>query len=930
MDDGFNTSHLQYLTSPPGPTITISDWDVQNPTNANQIRYFLSAIDKMHDFESVYKAAIPNIRTTHFNVVDGNAAKWINATENASTKLTASAGTLQQIIDFKSYIKSVAMEGAAPQLTIGTSSFNYADKAPFTMHTMNVVSDLGEYKTLLPPTRDCFISLRGTAAEFDANAGRIRDLLNVGEGGAYVSKDAFPLDSETVSKIFRVANGNDKFPFGSYLSQLLDPATETKIILPVSKPVTIQSLYCVLSGDRRLFIEINMQTGGGERNAKIKFGISSAGPAINWSTEPAITINNKTPIPSIQDCVVWMLGNNTKTLKKTGAKIWNALKTGNLKQNTQAATMDGYFSMILANIAGIPGIGTLSPEDKDLIAIASKTNGDQSYKWDQLIADALGYQTSLHGTYKVTVDYYEFLDDVHSKQVNSVFASKSGRSLTTGRSIYTMTIYLKPLSETAATEFKAAAEAAKNKLQEKIKAHRDGLTVDMIIGLRATFVTKLTELLAEFQTRFTDYLPMNENSRNTKYRYGETIDIESQQIANQYYSACQIVLDILGKIWSLDKAINKINLSVANDLPTLQLLISAKNAYDDAAAYSTGFATASAANGAFTKDLTEWTKQGSGIDSVVNSFNYQIGVLSKNMFPISNVVPVKGLYGLSKPIIIGWFEYINDRFNEWKQPINVVPGGYKPSVAKTARPSAAKPYSKGFINPIAHKIIMTEDDSGEMIPELVSMTRREMQKKQRTQQNTSRMMKADPYHVTKITGLPPAKLTSYQKNIVWNKAQEQLQRTIVAKFEKELLKEMPQLGQTLDSYIAYMGTVDLTNINDVYDCYELLSYLKYRLDMDYPDYDIFYESVFYIIGGVANGYAMSMHENGDDSTFQVHHRVWDASQMASPNYPLYHPSSYLTKYDGGGKKTSRRKARRTIQKRPNKMHMRTKRNRRQK
>ena len=928
MDDGFDTSHLQYINSTTGSTISISDWDVQNPTAANQIRHFLNAIDKMHDFESVYKAAMPNIRNNHF-IVDGPAEKWINATQNASTKLTASAGTLQQIMDFKSYVKSVAMEGAAPNLTIRTPTFNYECASPFTMHTMNVVSDLDEYKKLLPPTRDCFISLKGTAAEFDANALKIRNLLNVGEG-AYVSKDAFPLGSDTVSKIFRNSDIDPMVPFESYLSQLLDPATETKTIIRDGvRSVTIQALYCVLSGGRRLFIEINMPSGT-TRTANINFGISSDETAMNGSTAPSVPIDSKTPIPSIQDCVVWMLGNNAKPLKKTGAKIWNALKTGNLKQNTQAAAMDGYFTKILTNIAGIPGIGTLSNEDKDLIAIASKTNGDQSYKWDQLIADALGYEQSLHGTYKVTVDYYEFLDDVHSKQVNSVFASKSGRSLTTGRSIYTMTIYLKPLSATSAAEFTAAAAAAQTALIGQIEALRTENSVAKFVGLRANFVTKLTELLAEFQTGFAAYVAVNENSRKTNYKYGDELtEYPSMYIANQYYSACQIILDHLGKIWSLNKAINKINLSVADDLPTLQLLISAKNAYDDATAYYTGFSQSKDA--LLSTPLTEWDKQGSGIDSVVNSFNHQIGVLSKNMFPISNVVPVKGLYGLSKPTVIRWFEYINDKFNEWKQPINVMPGGYRPSVTKTARPSTAKPYSKGSINPIAHKIIMTEDDSGEMIPELVSMTRREMQKNKRTQQNTSKMMKDDPYNVTKITGLPPAKLTSYQKNIVWNKAHEQLQRTIVAKFEKELLKEIPQLGQMLDSYIAYMGTVNLTNVNDVYECDELVSYIKYILDIDYPTSDILYECVSYIILKLAPDYAFSIYTDGrDESKFLTHHPVWDAAEMADPINPLYHPSSHLIKTASGGKKTSRRKVMRTIKKRTNKMHKRTKRNRTQK
>lgn len=915
----FNKSHLQYTTTPPpgtivapGTPILIQDLDVQNPGQKNQIRYFLNAIDKMHDFESVYKAAMPNIRNNHF-IVDGPAEKWINDTQNASTKLTASAGTLQQIMDFKSYVKSVAMEGAAPNLTIRTPTFNYECDAPFTMHTMNGGSSDAEYnayKALLPPTRDCFISLRGTAADFDANAGKMRALLNVGDG-AYVSKDAFPLGSDTVSKIFREATIDHTRPFDSYLSQLLDPATETKTIIPLPNAVKIQVLYCVLSDDRRLFIEINIPSGT-SRTANIKFGING----INWSAP--IPINAQTPIPSIQDCVVWMLGNNAKSLKKTGAKIWNALKTGNLKQNTQAASMDGYFSMMLNNIAGIPGIGTLSSEDKDLIAIASKTNGDQSYKWDQLIADALRYEQSLHGTYKVTVDYYEFLDDVHSKQVNSVFASKSGRSLTTGRSIYTMTIYLKPLSETAAAAFIASAAEAQATLLGQITRLREDNAVENFVGLRATFVTKLTELLAEFQTRFTGYFPMNENSRTTNYKYGETDGIPSMYIANQYYSACQIVLDHLGKIWSLNKAIDKINLSVVNDLPTLQLLISAKNAYDDADAYSIGFANSK--DLLLTTPLTEWTQQGSGIDSVVNSFNHQIGVLSKNMFPISNVVPVKGLYGLSKPTIIGWFVKIGSEFNMWKSK-NGMQGGarssYKP-VKTSFRPDFFN--NKLFANPTAHKINKTVAVDGKTV--------KVMQTTQPTKQIMNRKAEQD--------------------------AQQQAQQAVInafstlctpdqlAEFKKEIAK-VPQLGQMLGSYIVYMGAVDLRVVNDVYDCYELLSYTKYILDEYYSTSDIFYECVFYIMGVLANGYAMSMHAISDDSAFPVHQQALDAIVMddiVNENHYANQPgvtytaprviSSYPFKHASGGNKTSRRNVRHMTKKRTNKTNKRTKRNHTQK
>ena len=915
MDDGFNTSNLQYINSTTGSAISISDWDVQNPTAANQIRYFLNAIDKMHDFESVYKAAMPNIRTTHFNV-DGFAEKSFNDTQNASVKLTASAGTLQQIMDFKSYVKSVAMEGAAPNLTIGTPTFNYTCNAPYTMHTMNVGSTVGDYnayKALLPPTRDCFISLKGTAAEFDANAGKIRDLLNVGDGGAYVSKDAFPLGSDTVSKIFRVSSINHADQFESYLSQLLDPATETKTIIRDGvRSVTIQALYCVLSGGRRLFIKINIPFG--TRTAEITFGINGT----IWSAP--IPINAQTPIPSIQDCVVWMLGkDNAKPLKKTGAKIWNALKTGNLKQNTQAVAMDGYFSIIVANIAGIPGIAPLSPEDKDLIAIASKTNGDQSYKWDQLIADALGYEQSLHGTYKVTVDYYEFLDDVHSKQVNSVFASKSGRSLTTGRSIYTMTIYLKPLSATAAEAFTAAAAAAQTALIGQIEALRTENTVAKFVGLRANFVTKLTELLAEFQTGFAAYVAVNENSRKTDYKYGDELtEYPSMYIANQYYSACQIVLDHLGKIWSLNKAIDKINLAVANDLPTLQLLISAKNAYDDANAYSSDFAPVK--DRLLTTPLTEWTKQGSGIDSVVNSFNHQIGVLSKNMFPISNVVPVKGLYGLSKPTIIGWFVKISSEFIIWKSK-NGMQGGAR-SINKSIKASVRPDFfnNKLFANPTAHKINKTVVVDGKTVKVMQTTQPTKQFIDIKTQQQAQKQAQQAVINVFSPLCTP-----------------DQLDE-----FKKEIAK-VPQLGEMLGSYIAYMGYIDLRDVNDIYDCYEMLSYTKYILDEYYSTSDIFYECVFYIMGFLANDYAMSMHTNSPDSIFPVHQQALDAiimDDIVNENHYANQPgvtytaprviSAYQLKTASGGKKTSRRKARRTIKKRPNKTHKRTNRNRLQK
>lgn len=925
MDDGFDTSHLQYTTTPP-PTLPgtivapgttlIQDWDVQNPTNANQLRYFLSAIDKMHDFETAYKAAIPNIQNKH-SMSQGNAEKSFNGESNASTKLTASAVTLQQIMDFKSYVKSFAMEGTAPSLTIRSPALDYNCSAPFTMHTMNVVSDFGEYKRLLPPTRDCFISLKGTAAEFDANAGKIRELLNIATPGAYVSKDAFPLGSDTVSKIFRNSDIDPIVPFESYLSQLLDPATETKTIIRDGvRSVIIQALYCVLSGGRRLFIEINIPSS--TRIAEIKFGISSvvatAVNGIDWSAP--IPINAQTPIPSIQDCVVWMLGkDNAKPLKKTGAKIWNALKTGNLKQNTQAAAMDGYFSIIVANIAGIPGIGPLSNEDKDLIAIASKTNGDQSYKWDQLIADALGYQKSLHGTYKVTVDYYEFLDDVHSKQVNSVFASKSGRSLTTGRSIYTMTIYLKPLSEEAAEAFTAAAAAAQTELNAKIAGLRTENAVAKFDGIRANFVTKLTELLAEFQTRFTGYLPMNEKSRNTNYKYGnELTEYPSMYIANQYYSACQIVLDHLGKIWSLNKAIDKINLAVANDLPTLQLLISAKNAYEDAAAYFIGFAPVK--DRLLTTPLTEWTKQGSGIDSVVNSFNHQIGVLSKNMFPISNVVPVKALYGLSKPTIIGWFVKISSELITWKSK-NGMQGGAR-SINKSIKSSVRPDFfnNKLFANPTAHKINKTVVVDGKTV------------KVMQTTQPTKQFIDIKTQQQAQ----------KHAQQVVINAFSPLCTPDQLDEFKKEIAK-VPQLGEMLGSYIAYMGYIDLRDVNDIYDCYELLSYTKYILDEYYSTSDIFYECVFYIVGVLANDYAMSMHANSPDSAFPVHQQALDAiimDDIVNENHYVNQPgvtytaprvpSSRLAKYDGGGKKTSRRNARRTIKKRPNKTNKRTKRN----
>ena len=134
-------------------------------------------------------------------------------------------------------------------------------------------------------------------------------------------------------------------------------------------------------------------------------------------------IKQNTPTPSIQDVVIYLYyieaveNKQEKTLKANyGAKIMNLFKTNKKKQNEIADDLKTkYFDKL---INAVPYGANLSLEDRQLIAISSKTIGDQTYLWDSLIHDSSSEITSAQGSFVATVDSFLFDQIVHGKNTN--------------------------------------------------------------------------------------------------------------------------------------------------------------------------------------------------------------------------------------------------------------------------------------------------------------------------------------------------------------------------------------------------------------------------------------------------------------------------------------------------------------------------------
>lgn len=589
----------------------ITDTHYSNKNNDHFFQYLLMGIDKLHDFGDLFTKVYTLIYDEHFLYKQSNknqqlmGKKIIGTQEVVETSLKNKVSALHKIIDFMSYKTNSPIVGA-PSLTFqsgvtGTQIpiLNVSIQAPQAIPPIKIKSlqDLSvrsKYKLQIPPQRDVLLYITGKQNDFlDPNSfTALKDILDI-KSPEYISKDAFPMNSAIIDGIFD-RSGN----FQSYTSELMDPATQHKDIVPVAKNIKI--LFSLLTGGKKLFLNATTN----RREISIKFELNG-----KTSTTPFI-ITSKIPTPSIQDVVIYLYAKDWQfyssssrnaataliAMKKNyGAKIMNMFKKNNKAQNTLATKLEkDYFSQLFN---AIPDLSKLTHDDKQLISLATKTIGDQTYLWDALINDSTtGLRSqNIHGSFVTTVDSFLFDQIVHGKNANAVFSSKSNGGLvrdTIFGSNYQMVIYLKPLSVDSATDFL-------KQQQERIESFNVDYQTELVKLDKSTiqnginnFKQKREVIVELLTTLFSKFIPQGRRIPS-HYDYNGN-RIEAFDISNYYYAACYLLHFII----QCEISLNKVNVytPVAPDTITditelekqVNLIKSMNNAFNDATTYYDG------------------------------------------------------------------------------------------------------------------------------------------------------------------------------------------------------------------------------------------------------------------------------------------------------------------------------------------------------
>ena len=492
--------------SPPG-TCLISDDHFLNKATEHRFQYFLMGLDKLHDFGTHYDGVYSLIYDNHFlrprvppTTDDLMGKKIIPGMPLVESNLRNKIGALHKLSDFND--KSGSPIVGRPQVNFQSEDpgqgpiLNYPIHAPESIPSIKI-TDLHDptrrqiYKQNIPDNRDVLLYFTGNKMDFQNPNSFIafRDILGINGVTPYVSKDASPFNKDIIKGMLNQPTVPPSWEFTSYTSELMDPATETKTILPNQAEINV--LYCLLPGGRRLFLKArklyDQLTDPPSHRIVLSFDLLDAN-GVESSTAPGneFTITRTPTPPSIHDVVIELFRidsepttprNFTKTKSsicgKT-VKFMNMLRTGDKNQETRHNELrTNYFDPLYTAIPPDPNGNTITDDDKKLIDIALKTIGDQTYIWDSLIYDAINPPTEEGGEYKegsyvVTVDKFLFDNIVWGKNSNAVFASKSNggsvRDALLGSNYQTL-IYLKPTAETpverdARKEREAEAAAA--------------------------------------------------------------------------------------------------------------------------------------------------------------------------------------------------------------------------------------------------------------------------------------------------------------------------------------------------------------------------------------------------------------------------------------------------------------------------------------
>ena len=109
---------------------------------------------------------------------------------------------------------------------------------------------INDYISKIRPKRDVLLYFTGRKSDFknpiDGN-NVLSKILEIPDGGEYVSKDAFPMSNDIINSIFKRGENSN---FKSYTSQLMDPATQMKDIVSVEKKIKSKNTY------KRIYLQV--------------------------------------------------------------------------------------------------------------------------------------------------------------------------------------------------------------------------------------------------------------------------------------------------------------------------------------------------------------------------------------------------------------------------------------------------------------------------------------------------------------------------------------------------------------------------------------------------------------------------------------------------------------------------------------------------
>ena len=256
------TNQLKFQINPTGePDNTIIDYQSQNKNTDCHFLYLVMGIDKLHDFgehftkiyDLIYKYYFLYNNVNKSLIISGQ--KRIGPEDIVEQNLKNKVNALHKLIDFLSYKTNLPIRDAP------TLNFNIKDnnsnqyiietintQAPYTMASVKITDldtndKIDDYISKIRPKRDVLLYFTGRKSDFknpiDGN-NVLSKILEIPDGGEYVSKDAFPMSNDIINSIFKRGENSN---FKSYTSQLMDPATQTKDIVSVEKKNKDTILY---------------------------------------------------------------------------------------------------------------------------------------------------------------------------------------------------------------------------------------------------------------------------------------------------------------------------------------------------------------------------------------------------------------------------------------------------------------------------------------------------------------------------------------------------------------------------------------------------------------------------------------------------------------------------------------------------------------